>query len=191
MNASPAIPASIESRAADGSGLRVDFYWTGDRFGHTIHTVSADDSTANTSADNTTPTAETAQLRSCEADAAQAWPDSPPLQQISVETIGDGQAALAVGAAGTSHFSLSVTGSLVDGRPAIHFDVAVRTSANHSDIALGSRYQRLANASKINIIPLNNIAHCTVDESAVECRIRPDDLQATPVRWAYLVTLDG
>jgi hypothetical protein len=95
-----------------------------------------------------------------------------------------------VGAAGNSHFSLSITGRLVDGRPAIHFDVAVRANASDTELALGSRYERSASATNIKVIPLSDIAPCTVNDSADECHICPNDLQATPVRWAYLVTLN-
>lgn len=46
-------------------------------------------------------------LTSVEGDAETAWPPSPPLQDLDVHELGNGTAVLAVGMAGTAHWSAS------------------------------------------------------------------------------------
>lgn len=63
-----------------------------------------------------------------EGEAGEAWPPSPPLQQLLIEPRGsEGQVALLVGMAGRSHWSLSV--EPVAGRAAFRFDAACRLNA--------------------------------------------------------------
>jgi len=67
----------------------------GDRFGHVIALAEGD--------------ARIELLRSVEGDHTHSWPPSPPLQEVHLEQRGDGASiALAVGKAGSSHWSLSV-----------------------------------------------------------------------------------
>jgi hypothetical protein len=48
-------------------------------------------------------------LESIEGDAETAWPPSPPLQEIHLHDLGNGEALLGVGMAGTSHWSISLS----------------------------------------------------------------------------------
>jgi hypothetical protein len=69
-----------------------------------------------------------------------AWPPSPPFQEVHLESRADGkQIALAVGRAGTSHWSLSVE-PFLSGSGFV-FDVACRV--RERPIELGSSYLRL------------------------------------------------
>ena len=107
-----------------GGGLRVAFQWRGDRYQHSLAAVAGD--------------RRQLLLQSREGDEQQVWPASPPLQQLSLEhRPGGGTVALAVGMAGSSHWSLSVE---ADPRAAAcEFDVACRCAQPAA--ALGSLYQ--------------------------------------------------
>ena len=78
-------------------------------------------------------------LKSLEGTPEDAWPASPPLQSLHVETRGDDrQLALLVGMAGKSHWSASVELDPQTGR--ITFDVACRVRASEAG-TLGSSYR--------------------------------------------------
>ena len=89
--------------------LRVEFRRQQDRFAHRILLDQAE------------------VARSVEGDADEPWPDSPPLQQLSLEEIKQSETILAVGSAGRSHWSLSA--QIEPDREAaasLRFDVAAR-----------------------------------------------------------------
>jgi hypothetical protein len=114
---------AIEACAADGRLLRVEFVWRGDRFGHVISLVDADGARPL--------------LESVEGSLADAWPPSPPLQSLTIETRqADSRVALLVGMAGRSHWSASIE-ALPD-RAELRFDMACR----HTELPawLGSSY---------------------------------------------------
>ncbi len=115
-----------------GRMARVRFERTADRYGHTIE-VCAESGFVSL-------------FQSLEAAADDAWPSSPPLQDLHIEHRAGGvQVALLVGRAGRSHWSLSI---LVD--PAsdiIEFDAACRTS--DTPLWLGSTYRRLPQPSDL------------------------------------------
>jgi len=67
------------------------------------------------------------------------WPDAPPIQQLSLESINGCPALLGVGQAGKSHWSISVEPALSQSEPALRFDVACRTAIK--PVWLGSTYQ--------------------------------------------------
>jgi hypothetical protein len=119
---------AIEARGADGSSLRVEFIWHGDRFGQLISIVS--------------PQGEPQPLlQSIEGSPTDDWPASPPLQSLSIESlVGNRRAALLVGMAGRSHWSASVEAA--PDKSELDFDLACR----HSTLPnwLGSRYRRLS-----------------------------------------------
>jgi hypothetical protein len=139
----------------------------------------------------------TSPLCSLESDATRTWPHSPPLQQISVEEIGDAPVALGVGAAGSSHFSISISSRLWQQQPALQFDVAVR--CNPAADGLGSGYQGPAASNptgertphagspRWRILPLPEIAPCELHEQPDGWFIRPSTGQSSPIRWAYLI----
>jgi hypothetical protein len=77
-------------------------------------------------------------LASLEGTPDQAWPTSPPLQEIVAETVAAGRqpSLLGVGMAGKSHWSATIEG---DGfSEAIAFDIACRTA--EAPALLGSAY---------------------------------------------------
>ena len=66
--------------------LRVEFQRHEDRFAHRILLDQVE------------------VARSVEGDASEPWPDSPPLQQLSLEDIKGTETILAVGGGGRSHW---------------------------------------------------------------------------------------
>ena len=101
--------------------LQVRFFWQHDRFAHELSLSDGE---------WTVPL-----LQSLEGSADDAWPPSPPLQSLHVESRGDMQVALAVGMAGASHWSASVEVNS-DG---LRFDIACRVRGEPR--ALGSCYR--------------------------------------------------
>jgi len=64
-------------------------------------------------------------LTSCEGDDSQAWPPSPPLQQLTYHQVAPGRCVLlGVGMAGRSHWSISL--AVNEGGAAYVWDVACR-----------------------------------------------------------------
>jgi len=102
---------------ADNS-LCVRFAWIEDRF---WHRVAWGDDAVSSEASNADEGAQ-----SVEGDARGDWPPSPPLQQLSQETINGGAVMFGVGAAGKSHWSLSVEGIETQSGPGLKFQWACR-----------------------------------------------------------------
>lgn len=126
MNQQPT-PHQLEATDGDGRGLRVRFFWQHDRYVHVIEAIGC----------GVLPL-----LASAASEGSADWPDDPPLQQLSIEPVGADRAALGVGQAGRSHWSLSVEGRPGD-QPALRFDVACRCT-DPPPQRLGSRYRALA-----------------------------------------------
>ena len=114
------IPASVSLVTTDG-GLRVDFFWEHDRF---VHRVSGND----------------AVIRTHRGELDDDWPDAPPLQQLSLETIDGGEVILGVGSAGRSHWSVSVRTVETDHGQGLKFEWACRHKTRPR--FLGTTYQR-------------------------------------------------
>lgn len=108
---------SIES--IDGR-LRAEFRWQHDRFSQRLILDGIECGTSH------------------EGDADESWPPSPPIQQLSIETIDGQQAALAVGAAGSGHWSLSAVAD-PQHPSAIRFELACR--CKQAADFLGSSYE--------------------------------------------------
>lgn len=114
-------------------GLRVEFVWRTDRFGHVISWVDSNGGAVPL-------------LESMEGRADDPWPESPPLQSLSLETLPGGQrVALLVGMAGRSHWSASI--EPVTLQAALQFDVACRIGGG--DPALGSCYRPAAGCPSV------------------------------------------
>jgi hypothetical protein len=114
----------IEALDARGDGLRVTFFWRVDRYAHRIERIEAGSSVPL--------------LESLEGSDLDCWPASPPLQQLSMESLPDGRAvALLVGMAGSSHWSLTVERDPSDA--SLLFDAACRVKAPAE--TLGSAYR--------------------------------------------------
>lgn len=137
----------------------VHFAWNEDRFDHVIEFKSGRICCPKPTGDLT-------------------WPDSPPIQQLSVESIDGREVALGVGCAGTSHWSVSIEPT-ADG---FRFDWACR--AKETPVRLGTTYQnqdvaeiRAAEGSSISV------------ESGL-ARVQPDGplREAGTYRWCYTVS---
>jgi hypothetical protein len=103
---------SIQLVDQTGCGFRVDFTWRSDRFRSEIIGILR--------------RRPIALLTSVEGTPDQTWPPSPPLQQVCNEIIDAVPAALAIGMAGSSHWSVSF--HLVDPqRPQLRVEVACLT----------------------------------------------------------------
>lgn len=166
--------------------LRVVFERAGDRFGHEIFWSTAGDRHGK--------------LTSLEGSADDAWPKSPPLQSLHMETRPDGkQMVMLVGMAGRSHWSMTVEAD--ETRNRLVFDVACRVHERPD--WLGCTYSiRLENLRPGAIGDLSVTAWCgkqlqdeiglQIDDASGGVRIpaRADD-QATAqtVRWRYAIEL--
>jgi len=102
---------------ATGDALWVEFYKLADRYQHAVlfrRGIGASQAASEV-------------MCSAEGDANEAWPPSPPLQSLSIETLGDGRrVALLVGMAGKGHWSASIETD--QQRPALIFDIACRSA---------------------------------------------------------------
>lgn len=178
-------PAMIEFRDAAGRSLRVEFIRRQDRYAHVISRLEGNIAFPI--------------WESFEGTDADDWPPSPPLQQLSVETLSDGRrVALLVGMAGTSHWSLSVEAAPEGG--AIIFDAACRVT--QSPVALGSSYRRCSDEGSTAGPPLALWEGCNIpsDSGARSCdicligsvlSITPPALKTTlpgTARWKYRLT---
>ena len=121
----------LEATTASGVGLRVEFVWQGDRFGHVVSLIDANGTVIKL-------------LESVEGTANDPWPPSPPLQSLHLQMLpADRRAALLVGMAGRSHWSASI--ETAPSPRAIQFDIACRSS--DSEAPLRSRYKLVANGA--------------------------------------------
>ncbi len=182
-------PVSLNATNADGIGLQVEFAWRQDRHVHTI-SLMVDD--------NSIPVFE-----SVEGSNVDAWPPSPPLQQLSVEELRPSiQVALLVGMAGKSHWSMSV--EPVADRAAFVFDVACRS--RDAAVQLGSGYLLMADrlstpgehAASIDIAGRSLLIRCDRDgPTAATIKEGPQGLRIVPAsvipggttRWRYTIEL--
>ncbi|MDG2219898.1 MAG: hypothetical protein P8L85_00860 [Rubripirellula sp.] len=163
---SPSIP-TLSIQSLDGR-LRIEFRWEQDRYRQYLSL-------------NGVPVG-----NSLEGDSDEAWPLSPPIQQLSIETINDQPTALAVGAAGRGHWSLS-------GEPdpnchsAIQFELACRSQ--ESAHFLGSTYEL---AAALRVEPVDGEVELADRQSGDEAAkqeqitIRPTAAETT-CRWRYRI----
>lgn len=175
-----------------GDKLQVAFQWAGDRYAHNILCCPGIGEAATL-------------LSSCEGVPDQWWPPSPPLQQLHISELEHGQrAALLVGMAGRSHWSLSVIAD--DKRHVLLFDAACR--ANLAPERLGSHY-RVASGVQVAQGPDVSIrfgsATCSLAVDPIESEPTPRLLLSereasvcpssisralpTTFRWKYRITL--
>ncbi len=154
--------APIRLSLPDNS-LHVEFRWRGDRFVHEF--VLADGS----------------RVGSIEGDADQVWPPSPPVQQLSRELIGQSYVIMGVGAAGRSHWSLSVEINDEAESPALKFDFACRSKSTPQ--WLGSSYQ---NADALRIVASSG-STTTACERKIAVQPSGGNADET-IRWGYCVS---
>lgn len=165
-------PAPVVLSAVN-SDLCVEFCWTGDRYGHRVLC------------------GETVLAESVEGTSDDVWPDGGPLQQLSLETIGDKDIVFGVGAAGQSHWSLSVELVDDDSGASVKFDWACRTSGRPQ--FLGSRYRTDPTAV------FGGLGQTQVDsadqQTTAQCDLASISSAQPPVssgltgQWTYTVTV--
>lgn len=113
----------LETPLGDGLALVLQFPRVSDRWGHRLSLVG--------------PEGEVVLLRSQEGDDQSSWPESPPLQCLSIEQRRkDHSVALLLGMAGGSHWSASIEPD--PQRRSLVFELACRVSARPE--FLGSHY---------------------------------------------------
>jgi hypothetical protein len=134
---------SIETNSVSGSSesgprLKMMFERGGDRWAHRVVSVSED--------------TETIVLQSIEGDDQTQWPPSPPLQDPDQHDLPTGAAVLAVGMAGTGHWSASFS---VDRADFLLADVACFCKARPPETAaaLVSTYQIAAGVEIVHNTP--------------------------------------
>ena len=134
---------------------------------------------------------ERAVAASVEGTPDEPWPASPPLTQVEPVQLADGRRGLlAIGVAGRSHWSASVTADFDS--CAIAFDVACRLS--EATERLGSTYRLLVPDGGLVIepLPIDGEPACRILSDDGLCRIDvPMQAIRLPVtvRWRYLVRL--
>ena len=152
---------------AGGKSLVVDFVERGDRVGHVVLSIDAVGQRV-------------VLAESVEGEADDDWPASPPLQNLSIETLSEGRsAAFLVGMAGGSHWSASVE-SIGE---TIVFDVACR----HGDSPgrLGSCYQLLETGALQFFDAGDTAIEIEADNAVIQPCTRP--AQRGTTRWRYAV----
>ena len=135
--------------------LRIEFAWVEDRY---VQRISIDGAEVG---------------NSIEGNGSEAWPPSPPVQQLHSQEIDGSPAILGVGAAGTGHWSISVE---LDGDQAIAFDLACRCKAAAE--FLGSRY-RLDGAVKIEC------SDSQLQATGDQLTIKAAEQDSETHRWSY------
>ncbi|MCG8649882.1 MAG: hypothetical protein MI861_08615, partial [Pirellulales bacterium] len=126
-------PPPLTLTTVDGR-LQVEFRWCGDRFAQHLR-LGPDQPLGH----------------SVEGTSDQSWPASPPIQQLSLETLSADKVLLGVGAAGVGHWSISVESTCVDGVTGLKYDLACRSQTLPT--WLGSTYQL---SSPLEARPLAN-----------------------------------
>lgn len=169
----PAATATGSDSPRGGATIRVLFHWCGDRFSHVIEAGGR------------------VVAESVEGDSASLWPPSPPIQQLSLETLDGRPTLLGVGAAGRSHWSVSVQAVPHDRAAVFEFDWACRFKS--APDALGTEY-RLHDSVRVTTLAETGVRPCEDDRT----RIVPDlpaaetDRSAAPAptrRWRYRIEL--
>lgn len=141
-------------------GLDVEFRWTGDRYQHAISLANGHHVTTL--------------LESIEGCGDEAFPPSPPIQQITHHDIGStGSVLLGIGMAGRNHWSLSVQAN--PDPVALEFDVACRVAGDGAIGRLTSSYQ--ATSSILRGSDRDVVVQHT--QSPICCRIDPHPARDT------------
>jgi hypothetical protein len=162
---------TLDAIGRDGSVLRAEFLWRGDRYGHLI--------SAGSLGSDMLPL-----LESLEGTSIDDWPLSPPLVSLHRERLTDGRAALLlVGAAGRGYWSASVVAAV--GEAGLVFDIACRHGVEPA--WLGSKYTTNAAAASRLTIGLEDAKATWAQE---QLAIEPaQDKRALTTRWRFSLAL--
>ncbi|MEK6239181.1 MAG: hypothetical protein N2C14_31065 [Planctomycetales bacterium] len=157
---------SQQSAELSGGALRLRFFQEGGRFAHAL--FLADDANGIDAKNaNDEPL-----MVSVEGDADLIWPPSPPFQDLLVESIGQGRAAMLVGMAGKSHWSASFETR----ENGFFVDVACRVK--QSPEQLGSAYRiRAENSPTLS----ENVLRISVPGIAGRLLISPQSVDGRPI----------
>lgn len=178
--ASVTFPLRLEVDCGNQLRLSTSFRWDAGRYRHGITLRRVDGEIVDHWED---------EVQSNEED----WPASPPIQQLSLETIQGAAALLGVGQAGKSHWSISVEAIRCDAQPALKFDIACRCRARPS--WLGSSYSRSVEMPGSRpSLKLNRLATTRCSDGAMlvaSCEIDQTVVKKYPAtfRWGYLVAV--
>jgi hypothetical protein len=126
-------PLALSIVCHDDRVLRVAFSFVAGRFRQTVQLHSSSGELLESWEDDT-------------VSSDEDWPASPPIQQLSLESINNRPTLLGVGQAGKSHWSISVEAierAAAETDAAIRFDLACRTQATPD--WLGSTYLKTSN----------------------------------------------
>lgn len=125
-------------------------------------------------------------LESIEGKPDEAWPASPPLQQLHIEQRGSNAVALMVGMAGAGHWSASIE-TLADGR--VRFDLACRTSVKPARLQTAYRIVQPALQPPLKFEPhAATVSRSSENELIFLPEHLSDPVPAT-FRWGFDVSL--
>ncbi len=169
--------------------LRVIYHRDGDRYSHQVELICGDRTVVI--------------CQSIEGNDHDAWPLSPPIQQLHLEDQANGRVILGVGLAGKSHWSVS--NEAKSDTAALRFDWACRYGSDQA--SLGTTYRLLqpivpspkANGSNFSVAIDGKQLQCSVDVNAslewlqgpdgsVQLRLMPTSYPArlpATAQWAY------
>ena len=161
------------------SPMLLTFRWLGDRYGHVLEID------------------ERSVAESIDGDSQDSWPPSAPVQQLTLETLHGKPVLLGVGAAGRSHWSVSVEAIERDGVPGFSFDWACRlkpletivassgkgSAMKGSAMQVGSEYRL---DERIAIIPCEGTLLERIDGHHI--RLSPEHPRSgSTLQWRYRI----
>lgn len=175
---------SLSCAGSNGTTLQLDFRRVGDRFVQSLRCSGSGGRYR-------------AVWEGVQKAEAELWPDSPPLQELSLETIDGRDVLLGVGRAGKCHWSVSIETIEVESAAAFRFDVACRCPEPPQ--WLGSTYQPFADAdgstnpAAVRALKVLAQQETTVTVDGTKIRIEPTTAPRSwpgTVRWRYVILAD-
>lgn len=169
---------SLSCAGSNGSTLQLDFRRVGDRFVQSIRRIGSDGKYL-------------AAWDGVQQPEAELWPASPPIQELSLETIDGRDVLLGVGRAGKCHWSVSIETVEIESAAAFRFDIACRCPEPPQ--WLGSTYQpspetdESAGLRALKVLAQEDTA-VAIDGSQIriEPTAKPRSWPGT-VRWRYAI----
>ena len=162
---------SIKRLNDQGYGLEIEFTWADDRFGHDVFFLHENERAKF--------------LSSVEGTTSDTWPPSPPLQQISEQSIAGDRAIMGVGMAGHSHWSASFLLKNEEGQLTLLCELACLTKTpnnepNQAENGLSAKVTGQQICSNYEVFKgwkledaAKNNQYCRFDNAAIENRFSP------------------